>query len=53
MGEEKPFRFLSGAEFSQLDAEAKAQYLLDATKALAAMTEELTRDIKRRDDQGS
>ena len=47
----EPFRFLTNDEFSLLDADAKAVYLLEATKALAAMTAEITAHVKRRDDE--
>ena len=46
--EEKDFKFLSKAEFSSLNADAKAVYLLNASRAIAAMTLELQKDIERR-----
>jgi hypothetical protein len=46
-----PFRFLTDLEFSLLDAETKAGYLLEATKAIAAMTAEITEHVKRRADE--
>ena len=46
------FRFLTNDEFSLLDQDAKARYLIEATKALTAMTAELTR-ATRRDDEAA
>jgi hypothetical protein len=48
---EKPFRFLSDSEFSLLDADTKAVYLIEATKAISAVTSRITAHVKRRDDE--
>ena len=48
---EKPFRFLSNAEFALLNADAKAEYLIMATKAIDSVTAEITAHVKRRDDE--
>ena len=48
---EKPFRFLSDSEFSLLDADTKAVYLIEATKAIAAVGAQITAHVKRRDDE--
>ena len=49
--ESKPFRFLSDSEFSLLDADTKAVYLIEATKAISAVTSRITAHVKRRDDE--
>jgi len=49
--ESKPFRFLSDSEFSLLDADRKATYVIEATKAISAVTAQITAHVKRRDDE--
>ena len=49
--ESKSFRFLSDSEFSMLDVDAKALYLIAATKAVAVVAADITAHVKRRDDE--
>jgi len=50
-GESTPFKFLSNTEFSLLDADAKSRYLVEATKAIAAVTADITAHVKGRHDE--
>ena len=51
MQDRPPFQFLTNAEFSALGADAKAKYLIRATRAVDAMTADITAHVKRRDDE--
>ena len=46
-----PFRFLTDSEFSLLNADAKSVYLVEATKAIGAVTAGITAHVKRRADE--
>ena len=49
--ESKPFRFLTDAEFSLLDADAKSRYIVEAIKAVSAIAEEIAAHVKGRNDE--
>jgi hypothetical protein len=46
-----PYRFLADSEFALLDADAKSHYIVEATKAVAALADEIRAHVRRRDDE--
>ena len=46
-----PYRFLTNSEFALLDADAKSLYIVEATKAVAALADDIRAHVKRRDDE--
>lgn len=46
-----PFRFLTDAEFSLLDADAKSRYIIEATKRVEAIAKDIAAHVKNRGDE--